>query len=99
MRLNNSQTSIIFMYEVVGRLLLTLMNMVVSTSMQVRFTVITAWKRKRMLKNSILVIIASKKNVLKKLVAKPITFSKIVGKKTVKNVPKQKNHIKNCEMK
>ena len=41
-RLNNSQASTIFMYDVLGKLLLTLINIVVNTNMDVRFTVITA---------------------------------------------------------
>ena len=36
---------------------------------------------------------SSKKNVLKKLVAKPIIFNKIVGKNTVKKVPEAEINI------
>ena len=59
------------MYEVLGRLLETEINMVTRTNMEVRFTVTTA----------------SKKKSLKKFVQWPITFSSTVGKYTVKNVP------------
>ena len=41
-RLNNSQASTIFMYEVLGKLLLTLINMVVNTNIEVKLTVMTA---------------------------------------------------------
>ena len=41
-KLNNSHTSIIFMYEVFGRLFETSIKIVVKTNMEVRLTVITA---------------------------------------------------------
>ena len=62
------------MYEVLGRLLDTLINMVVNTSIDVKLTVITA----------------SKKNGLKKFVMCPIRLRRIVGKKMVKKVPRRR---------
>ena len=43
-QVKQSQTSTIFMYEVLGKLLLTLMNIVVNTNIEVKLTVMTAWK-------------------------------------------------------
>ena len=63
-RLKISQTSIILTYDVFGKLFETLINIVVSTSIAVRFTVTTA----------------SKKNGLKKLVAWPIMLRRTVGR-------------------
>ena len=66
-RLVRSHTSIILMYEVFGRLLLTEMNMVVRTNMTVTLTD----------------MVASKKNSLKKFDKWPTRLSMMVGAKIV----------------
>ena len=69
-----SQRSTIFTYEVVGRELETLMNIVTSTRRTVKLTVTTA----------------SKKKDLKKFVEWPITFKRKVGMKMVKKLPRSR---------
>ena len=87
-RLKISQMSISFTYDVFGMLFETEVNIVVSTSMAVARCKIYCTFIKCCKPVRFTVTTASKKKGLKKLVAWPMIFRRIVGRYTVKIVPR-----------